>query len=82
MKLLASVHNKFTCVNRTGGIEWPSPMARWGLKTGRTTTCKPSPTGTECTVWYREAKTSFLGRCFARRLFDSVFRLIVGHAAR
>ena len=35
VNLLASLHNKFTCVDRTGDVEWPSPMARWGLKTGR-----------------------------------------------
>ena len=32
VNLLASLHNKFTCVDRTGDVEWPSPMARWGLK--------------------------------------------------
>ena len=31
VNLLASLHNKFTCVDRTGDVEWPSPMARWGL---------------------------------------------------
>ena len=40
MNLLASLHNKFTCVDRTGDVEWPSPMARWGLKMGRATTRK------------------------------------------
>ena len=34
VNLLASLHNKFTCVDRTGDVEWPSPMAPWGLKTG------------------------------------------------
>ena len=42
VNLLASLHNKFTCVDRTGDVEWPSPMARWGLKTGRTTIRKPA----------------------------------------
>ena len=42
VNLLASLHNKFTCVDRTGDVEWPSPMARWGLKMGRATTRKPA----------------------------------------
>ena len=29
VNLLASLHNKFTCVDRTGDVEWPSPMARY-----------------------------------------------------
>ena len=41
VNLLASLHNTFTCVDRTGDVEWPSPMARWGLKTGCATTRKP-----------------------------------------
>ena len=35
VNLLASLHNN-------GDVEWPSPMARWGLKTGRATIRQPA----------------------------------------
>ena len=67
MNLLASLHNKFTCVDRTSDEEWPCPMTRWGLKTGRATTCKTSLYCNVRYVWYREAKTIFLCWCIIRR---------------
>ena len=40
--LLASLHKGFACVHRIGDVEWPSPLALWGLKAGRATTRKPT----------------------------------------
>ena len=70
MNLLASLHNKFTCVDRTGDVELPSPMARWGLKTGRATSRKPALLALYVRYGMERQKTFFHGWCIIRRLFQ------------
>ena len=66
--LLASLHNKFTCGDRTEDVDWPSPMARSALSTGRATIRKPVSLALYVRYGIERPKHFLHGWCIIRRL--------------